>query len=149
MFKSMTKTVISSIAFFALGSSISLADPIAERQANMKIVGQSIGVVAKMAKGQSAFDGDAALVAFVAMQDAAKGFATLFPDGTETGGETEAAPAIFSDRAGFEAKSAEFEATLEMVVAAGAPADLDALRASLGKVGANCQACHKSYRAKK
>ena len=43
MFKSMTKTVISSIAFFALGSSISLADPIAERQANMKIVGQSIG----------------------------------------------------------------------------------------------------------
>lgn len=124
------------------------AGPIEDRKAKMKTVGKSIGIVAKMAKGQADFDAQAALQAFVDMKAAAAGFEELFPEGSETGGKTEAAPAIFTDRAGFEAKQAEFEATLEKVTVA-APADLVALKVSLGEVGANCGTCHKAYRVKK
>lgn len=124
------------------------ADVIKDRQDKMEIVGKSMGIVGKMAKGQTDFDGEAALAAFVAMKDAAEGYETLFPEGSETGGETEAAPAIFTDRAGFEAKVADFKASLVKVTAA-APASVEALGASVGEVGQNCGVCHKAYRVKK
>ena len=138
------------ISATGLATSISMAnaDVIKDRQDKMKIVGKSMGIVGKMAKGQSDFDGQAALAAFVAMKDAAEGYETLFPAGTETGGETEAAPAIFTDRAGFEAKVADFEASLVKVTAA-APESVEALGAMVGEVGQNCGACHKAYRVKK
>ena len=138
------------IPFFllAFGTAVASADVIADRKAKMKSVGKAVGSVARMAKGATEFDGDAALAAFVSMKEAARDFSELFPEGTETGGKTEAGPAIFSDRAGFEAKNKEFIAALEMVINAGAPADLNALRGALGQVGANCKACHQTYRAK-
>lgn len=128
-------------------TSLTLADEISDRQLKMKVVGRSIGVVSKMAKGEANFDPAIALQAFVNMKEAAEGYEDLFPEGTETGGETEAGPAIFTDRAGFEAKHADFEAALEKVTAA-EPADLAELRVSLGEVGANCGICHKAYRVK-
>lgn len=72
----------------------------------------------------------------------------LFPAGSETGSETEAAPAIFTDQAGFSAKYASFEASLVKVTAA-APESVEALGALVGEVGQNCGACHKAYRIKK
>ena len=128
-------------------SSAANAGPIEDRQAKMKTVGKSIGTVSKMAKGEADFDAAAALQAFVDMKEAATGFTDLFPDGSGEG-ETEAAPAIFSDRAGFEQAAADFGSVLETVTA-GAPEDLAALQASLGEVGKQCGACHKAYRIKK
>jgi len=146
--KHLSLALIISTAGFAGSVSLAGADPIKERQDKMKIVGKSMGIVGKMAKGQTAFDGEAALAAFVAMKDAADGYETLFPEGTETGGETEAAPAIFTDRAGFESKVADFEASLVKVTAA-APESVEALGTMVGEVGQNCGACHKAYRVKK
>ena len=100
-----------------------------------------------MRMGEADFDSAVALQAFVDMKAAAEGFETLFPDGSDQG-KTEASPKIFSDRSGFEAKQADFLAALE-VATASAPADLNALRATLGQVGQNCGACHKAYRVKK
>ncbi len=146
--KRLSVALLISATGFAASVSIANADAIKDRQDKMKIVGKSMGIVGKMAKGQTDFDGEAALAAFVAMKDAAEGYETLFPDGTETGGETEAAPAIFTDRAGFEAKVADFEASLVKVTTA-APASVEALGAMVGEVGQNCGACHKAYRVKK
>lgn len=146
--KQMLIAVLVSIAGLATGASIASADVIKDRQDKMKIVGKSMGIVGKMAKGQSDFDGAAALAAFVAMKDAADDYETLFPAGSETGGETEAAPAIFTDRAGFEAKVTNFKASLVKVTAS-APASVEALGALVGEVGQNCGACHKAYRVKK
>lgn len=137
-----------SVTGFTTSISTASADVIKDRQDKMEIVGKSMGIVGKMAKGQTDFDGEAALAAFVAMKDAAEGYETLFPEGSETGGETEAAPAIFTDRAGFEAKVADFKASLVKVTAA-APASVEALGASVGEVGQNCGVCHKAYRVKK
>lgn len=149
--KRLTTSVLVS-ALFAMGgtattTTIAFADEISDRQAKMKVVGRSIGVVSKMAKGESNFDPAIALQAFINMKEAADGYELLFPEGTETGGDTEAAPAIFTDRAGFEAKQADFEASLEKVTAS-EPADVEALRVSVGEVGANCGACHRVYRVK-
>ncbi len=146
--KLLTCSICSAALVALIGTtSFAFADAISDRQSKMKTVGRSIGVVSKMAKGETEFDAAAALQAFVNMKEAADGYELLFPEGTETGGNTEAAPAIFTDRAGFEAKQADFEASLAKVTAA-APADLAALRASVGEVGANCGACHRVYRVK-
>lgn len=147
MFKKILMTAIFTASSLMI-TSMAQADPIKDRQAKMEIVGKSMGIVGKMAKGQADFDGAAALAAFVAMKDAAQGFETLFPEGTETGGETEAAPAIFTDKAGFEAKQKDFEASLVKVTAA-APESVEALGALVGEVGKNCGVCHKAYRIKK
>ncbi|MEM9277418.1 MAG: cytochrome c [Pseudomonadota bacterium] len=143
--KAAATTALAATAFAV--SSVANADAISDRQAKMKTVGKSIGIVGKMAKGQSDFDAAIALQAFVDMKNAAQGFEALFPDGSGEG-KTEAAPAIFTDRAGFEAKQVDFVAALDKVTVA-APADLKALQASLRDVGANCGACHKAYRVKK
>jgi len=143
--------VVASIAIAGVTAvstlSVASADAIADRQAKMKTVGKSMGVVGKMAKGANAFDAQAALAALIAMKEAAQDFETLFPDGSGEG-NTEAAPAIFTDRAGFDAKNVAFRATLDKV-SAGAPADLAALQMSVGELGQSCGGCHKAYRVKK
>lgn len=133
---------------FASAIADSHGGPIDKRQGKMKAVGKAMGTVGKMAKGEADFDAEAALAAFVSMKEAVDGFETLFPEGTETGHDTEASPKIFSDRAGFEAKVAEFKATLDQLTAS-APADLAALQASVGAAGKNCGGCHEVYRVKK
>jgi len=145
--KRISFSLLLSATALGLGLSAANADPIKDRQDKMKIVGKSMGIVGKMAKGQSDFDGEAALAAFVAMKEAAEGYETLFPEGTETGGKTEAAPAIFSDRAGFEARQSDFEASLVKVTTA-APENVEALGAMVGEVGRNCGVCHRTYRVK-
>jgi cytochrome c556 len=148
MVKQFSSIILMSAMTISLAITSASADPIKERQDKMKIVGKNMGIVGKMAKGQAEFDAQAALAAFVAMKEAADGYETLFPEGTETGGETEAAPAIFSDRTGFEKKVADFEASLVKVTAS-APANIAELGASVGAVGQNCGVCHKAYRVKK
>lgn len=148
----MTKNLklFAAASFLAvISSGPAFADAISDRQEKMKAVGKSMGIVGKMAKGETDFDGQAALAAFVAMKEAADGFEELFPEGSETGGDTEASPKIFSDREGFEKTHADFEADLETVTSGEAPADVAALRASVGMVGENCGTCHKAYRVKK
>ena len=144
--KPMARSIVAATAFILTTSAF--AGPQEDRQANMKSIGMAMGTVAKMAKGETEFDAETALKAFVDMKAAAEGFGDLFPEGTETGAETEASPKIFSDRAGFDAKVAEFGAALQ-TASAEAPPDLNALRATLGAVGANCGGCHKAYRIKK
>ena len=123
----------------------SAQDPIADRKAAMKSVGGATGVVSKMLKGQMDFDAAAALEALTTMNEVSQTFGDLFPEGSETGGKTTASPAIWEDKAGFDAAVAKFEMDTAAAVAA-APADVDALKVAFGAVGANCGTCHKSYR---
>jgi cytochrome c556 len=77
-----------------------------------------------------------------------KVFPTLFPQGSETGGDTKALPVIWSDRAGFEKiAAAAGEAATKLAVAAKA-GDADAVAADTKLLGEQCGACHKTYRAK-
>jgi cytochrome c556 len=123
-------------------------EPQVVRQEMMKKVGGATGAMAKMVKGEADFDAAAALAALTTMSEVAATYGDMFPEGSETGMETEAAPAIWSDRAGFDAAVAKFKASADAGVAA-APADLDGLKAVFGPLTKNCGACHEVYRLKK
>jgi len=108
-------------------------------------VGAGAKTIGGMLKGEKPFDAAAAAAAFQVWADAAGTFGDLFPEGSESGYETEAAPAIWSDRAGFDAKLAEFAEAANAAVAA-APQDLDALKAAAGPAFKTCKGCHEGYR---
>lgn len=126
---------------------IAADEPQVVRQEMMKKVGGATGAMAKMVKGETDFDAAAALAALSTISEVASTFGEYFPEGSETGMETEAAPAIWTDRAGFEAKLSALKADADAGVAA-APADLDGLKAVFGPLTKNCGACHETYRLK-
>lgn len=127
---------------------IAADEPQVVRQEMMKKVGGATGAMAKMVKGESEFDAAATLAALTTISEVAATFGDYFPEGSETGMETEAAAAIWSDRAGFDAAVAKFKADADAGVAA-APADLDGLKAAFGPLTKNCGTCHETYRQKK
>lgn len=144
------RTLFAAAVFGAAGFAPAIAadEPQVVRQEMMKKVGGATGAMAKMVKGEADFDAAAALAALTTMSEVAGTFGEYFPEGTETGFETEAAPAIWSDRAGFEEQIAAFKADADAAIAA-APADLDGLKAVFGPLTKNCGTCHETYRLKK
>lgn len=140
------------IAGLALCLSVALAQagghsPIEKRQAAMKTIGGSTKTIGDMLKGSTAFDAAKANAAMAAMQGAMAGFGDYFPEGSESA-TSEAAPAIWTDRAGFDAVLAKFKADIDAGVAA-APGDQAGVQAAFGQIAANCKTCHQGYRVKK
>jgi cytochrome c556 len=123
------------------------ASPVVERGEFMKQNGRLLGAVAPVVKGEQPFDAADVLAALEAFNQTAQSLDpdALFPAGSEGG---EAAPAIWSDRAGFEAAVEEYKAAAAAAVEA-QPHDVDALRVSFGRIGASCANCHQTYRIKK
>lgn len=72
----------------------------------------------------------------------------LFPAGTETGHDTKALPAVFSDADGFAKRAADFTAAAKALKAASEANDAKAFAAAFKQTGQACGACHKAYRAK-
>ena len=135
-----------------LASSVSVAfagdDPIEAREDLMENVGKGAKAIGGMLKGEAPFDAQAAMDGFLAMRKAANEIGDLFPDGSQTGGDTEAKSTIWSDRAGFDKQLAAFGQDVEAAIAS-EPATLDDLKVSAGPVFKNCKACHEEYRVKK
>ena len=121
------------------------ADPSADRQNIMKNVGAATGVGGKMMKGEMDFDPVTAQLIFNTMNAAANGYGYLFPEGSETGNETEASPKIWEDRAGFDAAVAKFAADTSGIQIT----DMDSFKAAFGAATKNCGSCHEAFRVKK
>ena len=140
-------TIFSSVLLAAsllVGPTVSAAgDAAVERQLLMKHNGKATGTLARMVKGQAEFDAAAAQAAMDILNTAALGFGYMFPEGSESGAETEASPAIWSDRAGFDAAVAKYIKDTTATIT-----DMDSLKAAFGAAAANCGSCHKAYRVK-
>jgi cytochrome c556 len=130
-----------------LSAVMAQSDPIAERKTVMKGVGAATGLGAKIAKGEEAFDAAKVQGIFKTYVDASKKMPTLFPDTSETGGESTAAPKIWEDMAGFKAAFVKFEA--DATAGATAATDLAGFRTAFGNATKNCGTCHETYRIKK
>jgi cytochrome c556 len=124
------------------------ADPIAARQALMKGNGKDIGAALKMIKGEEPFDAAKAQMIFANMNAVAMKFGNYFPANSQTGGDTEAAPAIWTKPADFKTALVKFQTDTAAATAA-KPATLDAFKAAFGPVAGNCRSCHESFRIKK
>src|SRR5262245_12472567 len=105
----MIRSVLA-IAALAIGVTAVVAqqDPIEARKALMKANGKEAGVGNKMAKGEEPFALEKAKQIFKTYEDTAAKAPNLFPDNSKTGGETAALPAIWENKADFNAKLTKF-----------------------------------------
>jgi len=130
----------------ALGVSVALADgdPIKQRRALMKANGDATKTVVGMLKG-APFDLEAVKKALSTYEDAATKAPALFPDDSKTG-DTNALPAIWENKADFEARFAKLDADAK--AASAAIVDQASFKATIPGVLKNCGGCHEQYRAK-
>ena len=124
------------------------SDPIEKRQHLMEETRDAAKVIGGMLRQQQAFDADAAMAAFKVWQITAQQAGDLFPEGSETGRETEAKATIWTDRDGFNQKLADFKTRVDAAIAA-SPDSLEALNGAAGPVFKACKACHEGYRVEK
>lgn len=119
--------------------------PQVDRHTLMEQVGETTGVLAAMARGEADYDPRAAVVGMRLYRAVGAAFPYMFPEGSETGNETRAAAAIWSDREGFIAAANKLEADATAAIAT-AGTGLEAFQAAFGAVAQNCRACHETYR---
>jgi len=146
----MPRIFVSIVLSSVLVTSVAVADsdPILERQQLMEDTRDAAKVIGGMLKQEQAFDAEAAMAALQTWKKTATTAGDLFPEGSETGHDTEAKATIWTDRAGFEAKLEEFNAQVDAAIAAN-PDSLEALNAAAGPVFKACKACHEGYRVEK
>ena len=142
------KRLVLVAVFAALGATAVIAqgDPIAARKAIMKENGAQSRIAREMIEGKQPFDLAKAHKVLTTFADVHTKAKPLFPDSSKTGGETEALPAIWENKADFEAKLAKFSADAKEADAT--VKDLDSFKAAIANVGKNCGGCHNTYRKK-
>jgi cytochrome c556 len=131
------------------GSGVAKADgldPIAVRQAMMSLQGGDFAYIRAVlaAKG----DVKPLEVPAKAIIKSTAVIPTLFPKGTESGGDTRALPEVWSDPAGFQKIAAAATDAATKLAAAAKAGDADEVAADTKLLGEQCGACHKAYRAK-
>jgi cytochrome c556 len=133
-----------------LGAGIAIAaeDPIKERQQLMKSNGDSVKAVTAVLKGEKPYDAKDAEMAMKTINGSIAKFVTLFPQGSETGGDTAAKPEIWTSKAEFEAIAKQLDVATAKAAAA-APSGLDGFKTAMADVGRSCKACHEKFRADK
>lgn len=133
-------------AVFAISSALADDDSPQERRHElMEGVGDAAKPVGAMLKGEQPFDAAIVMQSLKTFQEAPPVFVTLFPEGSDTGHDTEAKSTIWTDRAGFEAALQAFSQAVDAAIAA-APQDLESLNAAAGPVFKACKDCHEGYR---
>ena len=143
----MRRSVIVAIAL-ACGAGAVLADtdPIAERRALMKHDGAAAKTLFGMSKGTIPFDLATVKESLQTLDEGATKTAALFPDNSKTGGGTAALPAIWENKADFDARFAKFAKDVEAAQAG--ITDEATFKQFAPTVFKNCGACHELYKAK-
>ena len=128
----------------AAGLAAAQTNPIAARTALMKANGQQAKIGAAIAKGDAPFDAAKVQTIFATFLEAAEKAPALFPDDSKKGGKTEALPAIWKNKADFEARLAKFGADAKAAQAE--VKDLATFKAVWsGLIRKNCTGCHEKY----
>lgn len=115
------------------------------RMAAMGEIGKNTKVLGSMAKGEAAFDAEAAGEAAGAIADHAGQISVLFKEQANDP-KSEALPAIWQSYSDFLVKADALE-TVATAAANGISAESD-LRPALAAIGGACKGCHETYRLK-
>lgn len=138
---SVLGVVLAAAAVVPLTGALGQDNPIRQRQALMKEMGDQTELGVAMVKGQAPFDAAKAEAIFATYRKNAPAFIGLFPPGSDAG-DTKAQPAIWRDRAAFEAADAAFVKAVTGVDVS-TPA---AFAAALNTAGQACRACHQDFK---
>jgi cytochrome c556 len=117
------------------------------RQNVYSLVGWNFTAMSQMVRGQRDFDP----AEFARRAERVAQLSLMldegFPPGSDRGARTEALPAIWSNRAGFDAKMADFQREAAALATIAKGGDADAAKAQFGKTAGTCKACHDQYKA--
>jgi cytochrome c556 len=130
---------------FSLSPAWAADTPQEVRHEIMEGVGDAAKPVGKMLKGEQEFDAAVVTKSFQVWANAAIEFGDLFPEGSETGYDTEAKETIWTDRAGFNEHLVTFTDAVNSAIEDN-PQDLEVLKTATGPVFKACKACHEDYR---
>ncbi len=131
----------------AQGARAPAADIVETRQAAMMLSGVAMGSI------KAAIDAGQPIASqrfpTRALSRWARAVPSTFPagSGAEAGVRTNAKPEVWSDRAGFEAKAADYAAAADRLAELAAGEDAAAFAAQWAVVRASCQSCHDGYKA--
>src|SRR5882757_950172 len=141
------KRLVLAAAFAALAITavVAQSDPIAVRRALMKENNNQVRIAREMIDGTQPFNLDAARNVFATFGGVAGKGRDLWPDSSKAG-ESASLPAIWENKADFEAKLVAFSADAK--VAEGKVTDLDSFKEQLREIGKHCGGCHNTYRQK-
>lgn len=131
-----------------LSAALAQEAPQVVRQELMKGIGQSVGALGAIAKGEKPYDAAVVETSLTTIASNIKAVPDQFPAGSETGHESEALPAVWEKPDEFRASAAKLGAEVEMLMAA-MPADQAAVGAAMQRLGPICSDCHETFRAKK
>lgn len=146
----MIRTLMLAGCMMALAGTVAAvadSDPIVDRKELMKANGKATKDVGGMLKGDVKFDLATVQAALKVYVETATKAPALFPETSKTGHDTEALPAIWTNKSDFEAKFVQFgkDATAAMT----SITDEASFKGNIGPVLKNCGACHETYRLKK
>jgi len=122
------------------------SDAIATRRALMKHDGEAAKTLFDMSKGKIPFDLKTVKADLKTLNDGATKSPSLFPDDSKTGGGTAALPAIWQNKADFEARFAQF--AKDVKAAQAGITDEATFKKFAPAVFKNCGGCHELYKAK-
>ena len=119
------------------------------RQSVLKAIGGHTGAIVAVVKGEVSYVGDVAAHAR-AIHEMSKLLPGLFPEGTgrDNYPETRALPALWNDRAKFEASAKDLQVQSAKLAEVAEGGDIAAIGAQLQNLGNACGSCHKPFRAK-
>jgi len=148
--KSITKvTIFVLIAVFAFGAAYAQfskpEDAIRYRKSVMFLIAQHFTRMYAVVQGKAPYDKDA----FSANAETVKMLATLpweaaLVPGTDKG--TTLKSSVFKNQEQFRKAAESFESAAAMLSSTAKGGDLNAIKAQIGKVAQNCNACHKQFR---
>jgi cytochrome c556 len=128
-----------------VGASLAADDPIHARKELMEANGKATKAVVAIMKGASPFKLETVQAALNTYIEASEKAPALFPEGSDKG-KTEALPAIWKNKADFNARLAKLGEDSKTALAA--IKDPATFKADFPPVLKNCQGCHEKYRAK-
>lgn len=123
-------------------------DAIKYRQSALSVMGTHFGRIGAMVNGRVPFDAKVAadnadIVAVMAKLPWAG-----FGNGTETGGNTQAKPEIWTEQVKFKENSEKMIVETVKLAAAAKTGNLDALKTSFAATADSCKTCHDAFRNK-
>lgn len=140
--------LMGSLLLTAVGVSAATAGVIEDRQTMMKQFGTAGRTLGGMARGTTPYDSATANAQLQLIADGAAKLPGLFPAGSDKDTDTAktlALPTVWSDSAGFAAAAAKLNTDAK---AAMATTDQASFATAYQTVQADCNACHKTYRAR-
>jgi cytochrome c556 len=121
---------------------------VAQRMEAMKQMGQHMKALGHLLAGKTPFDPEAASRLTQTLHEHCGHVMHMFPPGSD-GHHSEATPAVWTNRAEFDARMRRFDAAIEELMAAAASGDKAQLAAEFKAVGQECSGCHDNFRQKK